>query len=83
MPVTTPKTGFLEESPGVKSMTRLTIAWLMVLATAIIGTVCYYVLTGKPESAVLLAMGGILLTLVVKGIIAIRSRNPEEVSKEG
>lgn len=74
--------GFFEESEGVRSMTRLTIAWLMVLATAVIGTVCYYVLKGKPESAVLMALGGILLTLVVKGIVAIRSRNPEG-EKEG
>lgn len=67
--------GFLEESEGVRSMTRLTIAWMCVLATVIVATTCYCVVTRKLEPVGIAAMGGLLLTLAAKTIVAIINRN--------
>ena len=73
--------GFLEESEGVKSMTRLTVLWMSVLASAIVGTTCYCVLKGKITEGIVLALGGMLLTIVAKGATAIITRNPAESEK--
>lgn len=67
-------TGFLEESVGVRSMTRLTILIVCVLSSAVVATVCY-VAVRKPDAAVIGALGGVLLTLVAKGAVAIINRN--------
>jgi hypothetical protein len=59
----------------VRSMARLTIAWMCVLASAIVATTCYCVLTSKPEAALVCALGGMLLTIVAKGAVAMYTRN--------
>jgi hypothetical protein len=78
------RTGFFEESPGVRSMTRLTIAWLMLLASALVATACWYVVEGPPEHKVevLGGIGAILLTITVKAVVAIRNRNGGAAAKE-
>jgi hypothetical protein len=69
-------TGFLEESPGVKSMTRLAIAWLLGLATVIVGLVVFYVLKVRPIDAAVLGGLAVLLGGVVwHGAVAVKSRN--------
>jgi hypothetical protein len=68
-------TGFFEESEGVRSMTRLTIFLVTLLIAAVVATACVYVLRGKPDAAVVAAIGGLLLTLVAKGVVAIINRN--------
>lgn len=73
--------GFLEESQGVRSMTRLAIGWVLALASAIVGVACWYVVKGKPESSVLLALSTILGVLVVKAIYAIKNRNAPDDEK--
>lgn len=73
--------GFLEESEGVRSITRLTIAWMCVLATAIVAATCWYVVKGKGASDVVLALGGILLTLAAKTVVAIINRNGPDDTK--
>jgi membrane protein YdbS with pleckstrin-like domain len=68
-------TGFLEESDGVWSMSRLAIATLLFLAAAIVGVTCWYVVRGQPNAAVLGALATILAALVVNGSVAIIKRN--------
>ena len=78
-------TGFFEESKGTWSMTRLTIFLITLCIMALVGSVCYYLIKGKPDAAVIAAVGGIMLTLVAKGAVAILNRNSgeEEKPKEG
>ncbi|HZI84686.1 MAG TPA: hypothetical protein VFF44_12290, partial [Casimicrobiaceae bacterium] len=69
-------TGFLEESPGVKSMARLTIVLCLALAAPIVGTICGYVLyavfhKATPDAAVIGALVGGLTALVGGGAVAI------------
>lgn len=58
-------------------MTRLTIAWLMLLASILVLTACVSVLLGLKTATpeILGALGVMLGTLVVKGIYAIKNRN--------
>lgn len=70
--------GFLEESDGVRSMTRLAIAVLLALTAAIVGVTCWYVVKQSPDAAVLAALAGIIGALVVNGIVAIAKRNGGE-----
>jgi hypothetical protein len=58
-------------------MARLTIAWMSVLATLLVVTTCYYVIKGDKKSDVVLALGGMLLTVVAKGAVAIYNRNSD------
>lgn len=74
-------TGFFEESKGTRSMTRLTIFLITMCITALVGSVCWYLIKGKPDAAVLGAVGGIMLTLVAKGAVAIINRNSSEEEK--
>lgn len=67
--------GFLEESEGVRSIARLTIAWMCALATVVIATTCYCVIVGKLDAAGICAMGGLLLTIATKTIVALLNRN--------
>jgi hypothetical protein len=68
--------GFLEESTGVRSMTRLAILWLLVLTTAVVAVACWYLLrTHPPDAAVLGALATVLGALVYKGAVAIKNRN--------
>lgn len=68
-------TGFLEESEGVRSMTRLAILILCVLVVAVVGTICWYVLhTDAPTADVILALAAVLAALVLNGIVAIVKR---------
>lgn len=74
------RTGFLEESPGVRSMTRLTILVLLLLTGAIVGVTCWYVVKGTPkgsapDAAVLGALAGIIGALVLNGVVAIVKRH--------
>lgn len=73
--------GFLEEAPGVRSMARLTIGWMSILATAVVATTCWYVIRGKPEAGVLCGLGGILATIVAKGAVAIINRKSDDDDK--
>ena len=69
------KTGFLEESPGVRSMARLTIAVLLALTTAVVGTLLWYVITKDRQPAVIAALTSAIGALVLNGIVAIYKRN--------
>lgn len=55
-------------------MARLTIFVVCLLSAAVVATACY-VAIHKPDAAVIGALGGVLLTLVVKGAVAIINRN--------
>lgn len=70
--------GFLEESAGVRSMTRLAIAVLLVLTAAVVAATCWYVVKGTPNAAVLGALAGVIGALVVNGIVAIAKRSGGE-----
>jgi hypothetical protein len=70
------RVGFLEESAGVRSMTRLTIAAIVVAVLALVGhRVLVTSIKGKPEATVLSALAGVLGALVAKGCVAIINRN--------
>jgi hypothetical protein len=56
-------------------MARLTIVWLMLLATVVVGVIVWGVLTLNTDAKMVGALGGVLLTLVAKGISAIKHRN--------
>ena len=52
-------TGFLEESAGVKSLTRLVALLITILAAIVVGVVVWYVLrTKEPSAAVIGALAG-------------------------
>lgn len=69
-------TGFFEESPGVRSMSRLSIGWLLGLTTAVIGALVFYVVKVRPvEAGVITAFGVPLGALVWHGIVSIKNRN--------
>ena len=68
-------TGFFEESPGVRSMTRFAIFVLLLLTAAVVATVCAYVLKGKPDAAIVAALTGVVTALVLNGAVAIIKRN--------
>lgn len=68
-------TGFLEEAPGVRSMTRLVILILSVLTALVVGTVCWYVLRRPaPDAAIVGALAGVIGALVLNGVVAIAKR---------
>lgn len=71
-------TGFFEESPGVRSMTRLAIFALLLLAASLVGTTVAYVLRGTPDAAVIAALTGALTAVVGGGAVAIIKRNGSE-----
>lgn len=58
-------------------MSRLVIAWMSVLTTALVATICWYVVTLKAaaKEGVIFALGGALLTIAAKTIVAIINRN--------
>ena len=62
-------------------MSRLTVLWMSVLASAIVGTTCYCVLKGKITEGAILALGGMLLTIIAKGAVAIIKRNSADDEK--
>ena len=63
-----------EERPGLPSSTRFAIAWLLVLATILVETIRTYVLSCKPDAAVVGAIVTGLSVLVVQGAVAIWKR---------
>lgn len=68
--------GFLEESEGVRSMTRLTIAVLLTLTSIVVGVLCWYVLHAQTLSAAVIgALAGVVSALVLNGAVAIINRN--------
>lgn len=73
--------GFLEESEGVHSMTRLTIAWVMILLSALVGALVWYVVKGKAEAVVITAIAGAMLPLATKVVVAIINRNGPDDTK--
>jgi len=80
------KTGFLEEAPGIKSMTRLTIAWMLSLSSLVVGTIAVYVvysLTHKLslDAAVIGAIAAQLPALIWHGVVAIKNRNAPDDDK--
>jgi hypothetical protein len=75
-------TGFFEESAGVRSMTRLAIGWLLVLATVIVGVVVYYVVKVRPvDAAVVAALATTLGAVVYHGAVAVKNRNVPDDDK--
>lgn len=71
------KTGFLEESPGVRSMSRLAIGACLVLAGAVVALLwCYVWWTRAAASAgVIAAIVAALTALVLNGAVALAKRN--------
>lgn len=68
-------TGYTEESPGVRSMSRLSILLLTICAMVIVAATSVYVLRSPdPSAAVIAAMGGLLTPIVVQGAVAIIKR---------
>lgn len=73
-------TTFFEESPGVRSMARLTIFWMNCLSSLIVVTGCSYIIyqimhQKDPSAGVITAITGFLLVPAVKAIYAIKNRN--------
>ena len=67
---------FLEEAEGVWSMARLSMAWLLVLATAIVAVLCWYLVKVRPiDAAVIGALATVLGALVYHGAVALKYRN--------
>lgn len=71
--------GFLDESEGVRSMTRLTMAWLLGLTSLVVGVALLYVIrTPHPDAEVLGGFAAILTALVWHGVVAVKYRNPPD-----
>jgi membrane protein DedA with SNARE-associated domain len=76
-------TGFFEETRGVKSMTRLVMFLLTLLASLLVGVIAFYVgyqITRKPTAAavdwqVIGAIVGGITAVVLNGVVAIRYRS--------
>lgn len=77
-PQATPKTGFLEEAPGVKSSTRLFALILLVDTSALVGATCYYLVKRTPDAAVIAAVATIAGALIAQGVVAIVKRGGGE-----
>jgi hypothetical protein len=76
-------TGFLEESAGVRSVTRLIAVIITLLAVVIVGLIVWYVVASvlhakSPDAGVLAALGGILAAVVAHGAVAIIRRGTGE-----
>lgn len=71
-------TGFLEESPGVRSMARLAILILSILTAAVVAVICIYALRPSPDAEVVGALAGVLAALVLNGIVALAKRGSGE-----
>jgi uncharacterized YccA/Bax inhibitor family protein len=70
------KLGFLDESEGVRSSTRLLAFILVFCVVAVIAVICIYTLhTTGPSATVIGALGGVVTALVAQGIVAIAKRN--------
>jgi hypothetical protein len=70
------KTGFLEESPGVRSMARLAILACLLFALVFVALIVWYVLVQRPvESRIVVALTGALTAVVLNGAVAIIKRN--------
>lgn len=72
--------GFFEESPGVRSSTRLIMFILAACVVALTGATCWYLVRPKmaPDASVISAMALLIGALVLNGIVAIRNRNSGE-----
>lgn len=69
-------TGFFEESPGVRSMTRLVLFITIIAALLVVIATCgYLVFVKEPKSSAIVAMTGMLAALVANGVVAIIKRN--------
>lgn len=56
--------GFLEESAGVRSMTRLAVAALVVGILALIAAICVVAAKGGDQAAgIIAAIGGVMIPL--------------------
>ena len=66
--------GFFEEENGDRSMTRLVMFILTVLASAIVAVISVYALRAKPDAVVITALVGVLAALVLNGVVAIIKR---------
>ena len=75
----TEKAGFLEESPGVKSSTRLFALILVLDTTALVGATCWYFVKGTaPSAEVIGAVAALTGALVLNGVVAIVKRGGGE-----
>lgn len=73
--------GYLEESEGVKSITRFSIAWLLALSSLVVAILGAYVWFAreKTNAEVVGAFGVVLGALVWHGVVSIKNRNvPDE-----
>lgn len=67
--------GFLEESAGVRSATRLIMVGLLVLAGCVTISLCAYVLfVPNPTAGIAATLAGALATLVIHGAVAVAKR---------
>lgn len=69
-------TGFLEESPGVRSMVRLTVAQMMVCVVALVVAAIVVALKDSANAAgIVAALGGVIGVLAGGIWAALRERN--------
>jgi hypothetical protein len=67
--------GFLEESAGVRSATRLIMVGLLGLAGCVTLSLCAYVLfVPSPSAGIAATLAGALATLVIHGAVAVSKR---------
>ena len=63
-------------------MTRLSIAWLLALASAVVGAVVFYVVKRPtPDAAVIGALATVLGAVVYHGAVSIKNRNVPDDDK--
>lgn len=75
MPPSVHSVGFLEESAGVSSATRLIMVGLLGLAGCVTLTLCAYVLiSSAPSAGIAATLAGALATLVIHGAVAVAKR---------
>lgn len=78
---TTGTTGFLEESPGVRSMVRLTAAQMVLCLEALVVAVIVVALKGSDNAAGIIAAVGGVIGLLAGGVwAALKVRNTGEAS---
>ncbi len=60
---------------GKISMARVIAFMLALMSAELLVVISLYTLGGRPSAAVLTALGGVMLTLVAHGIVALVRRN--------
>ena len=74
-------TGFLEESPGVRSMVRLTVAQMVLCIVALVVAVIVVALSNSANAAgIIAALGGVIGVLAGGVWAALKVRNGAEAA---